>query len=120
MSYPKTVPVLVEENFCIGRGYDSNKPDCMCMQARLAKVFFNDNPNSRPYYRAYDMVLKEMNRHLEKGQVLQEPMTHRLNSDGTFRTVIGGNDSGCFSRETLADIWNKVMRKLGYTEITNG
>lgn len=96
MAWPKKVPILEADDIC--RGKYRNDGQC-CLLGWAHKVFGNNDFN-------YSTMLRTA-----EERVVIEDIRERIPGHMQIHTY-----SDASTPAGAADLWNRVMRKLGYTE----
>ncbi len=87
--WPESVPVLTADDFCRGRYHGPNGTHCLAGHALAIKG---------------------------TGPVLWD-ILEAIRDEAGCRRVPAFNDNPRNSKAKLARVWNRAMRKLGYTEV---
>ncbi len=111
-AWPKSVPILDEDDILRGELYNLNGEE-RCLLGWMTKTFSTFGEDCRMQVRS--SIADEIEKMTAK------PMPSELRADINHRGyensyIVKFNDDRKISNRVIATIWNKVMARLGYTE----
>lgn len=104
ISWPKEVPILEAEDICRGNFHRGEKA---CLSGWVLTVI------NIQYPRFNDIIKRDCLQNKIRKSIMEEII--RIKSiDGP--SIVLFNDNMLYSKKLIAQIWNKAMARLGYTE----
>lgn len=102
-SWPESVPVLTAADICKGKFFSDKGKRCLLGHAR--HVFLS---HGTPYLASR----RERSRYWEVLRAIAKEAGFTSTS-----YIVEYNDSSRITKRKIADVWNRAMQSLGYTEI---